>query len=83
MAICPICKSADAEEIQTDFFYGKTFRCPKHGEFDVASAVLSSPDLMNAPPNEWESALRMAAEKAIALSRPRILEYDFHNRKPP
>ena len=81
MAICPICRSA-AEEIQTDFFYGKTFRCPKHGEFDVASAVLSTPDLMTARPSEWEAALKQASEKAIKGSRPRILLYDFHDRKP-
>ena len=82
MPICPICKSA-AEEIQAGFFYGKTFRCPKHGEFDVASAVLSTSVLMNARQNEWEAALETASEKAIKGLRPRILLYDFYDRLPP
>ena len=81
MAICPICRS-DAEEIQVGFFYGKTFRYPKHGEFDVASTVLSTAALMNAPGHEWEAALKEAVEKAIEGSRPRILLYDFHDQKP-
>ena len=35
MATCPICKS-DAEEIESGFIDGKTFRCAKHGEFQVS-----------------------------------------------
>ena len=40
IATCPICKS-DAQEIEPGVFDGKTFRCPKHGEFDVTGSVLS------------------------------------------
>jgi hypothetical protein len=79
MATCPICKS-DAEEVNAGFFYGKTFRCPKHGEFDVAISVLTDPALLNASMNEWESALAIALGKAIKGARPRILQYDFHDR---
>ena len=35
MATCPICKS-DAEEVKSGFIDGKTFRCAKHGEFQVS-----------------------------------------------
>ena len=77
-SICPICKSA-AEEVKAGFFYGKTFRCPKHGVFDVAGSVLSNPAVKNASLNEWEAALKTASGKAIQGSRPRILIYDFHD----
>jgi hypothetical protein len=46
MAICPICKS-NAEEIESGFMDGKTFRCAKHGEFQVSDSVLSVPALMD------------------------------------
>jgi hypothetical protein len=51
MAICPICKS-DAEEIESGFMDGKTFRCAKHGEFQVSDSV------------QWEAALKHAAWRA-------------------
>jgi hypothetical protein len=38
MATCPICQSA-AEEIEQGFFDGKTFRCPKHNDFQVSDTV--------------------------------------------
>jgi hypothetical protein len=46
------------------FFDGKTFRCPKHREFQVADSVLSTPALMKADSNQWESALKKAAGRA-------------------
>jgi hypothetical protein len=76
MATCPICKS-DAEEIEPEFFDGTTFRCPKHGEFQVADSVLKTPALMDADSNQWESALKKATGRAAAGGRPRILTYDF------
>ena len=39
MAICPICRS-DAEMVESSFVDGKTFRCAKHGEFQVSNSVL-------------------------------------------
>jgi hypothetical protein len=47
MATCPICKS-DVEEIESGFIDGKTFRCAKHGEFQVSDSVLNVPALMDA-----------------------------------
>ena len=41
MATCPICKS-DAEEIKLGFIDGKTFRCAKHGEFQVSQTRCST-----------------------------------------
>jgi hypothetical protein len=51
MATCPICQSA-AEEIEQGFFDGKTFRCPKHNDFQVSDTVLSKPALMAAARNQ-------------------------------
>ena len=55
MATCPICKS-DAEEIESGFIDGKTFRCAKHGEFQVSDSVLNVPALMDADTSQWETA---------------------------
>ena len=63
-SICPICKSA-AEVIETDYSDGKTFRCQKHGEFDVAETVLDTPIFMNARLDDWEAALKTASDQAI------------------
>ena len=78
MPACPICKLS-AAEIQNDFFHGKTYRCPKHDEFDVASQVLQSPTHMDAGSNNWEAALRSASEKATIGSRPLIRLFDFYD----
>jgi hypothetical protein len=75
MATCPICKSS-AEEIEPGFD-GKTLRCPRHGEFEVADTVFRVVDLMNADTRKWETALEAAAKKARPGARPRILTYDF------
>jgi hypothetical protein len=76
MATCPICKS-DAEEIESGFIDGKTFRCAKHGEFQVSDSVLNVPALMDADTSQWETALKNAARRADPGLRPRILSYDF------
>jgi hypothetical protein len=76
MAICPICQSA-AEEIDQGFFDGKTFRCPKHNDFQVSDTVLSNPALMAAARNQWEAALIKATNRADAGARPRIFTDDF------
>jgi hypothetical protein len=72
----PICKS-DAEEIKSGFIDGKTFRCAKHGEFQVSDSVLNVPALMDADTSQWETALKNAAWRADPGLRPRILSYDF------
>ena len=77
-ATCPICTSA-AEQIETEGPGTKTFSCQTHGEFDVSTAVLTSRSHMQASPNEWETALKIAAKNAAAGKRPRILKYDFHD----
>jgi hypothetical protein len=76
MATCPICKS-DAEEVKSGFIDGKTFRCAKHGEFQVSDSVLSVPALVDADATQWEAALKNAAWRADPGVRPRILSYDF------
>ena len=76
MATCPICRS-DAEEIEPGVFDGKTFRCPKHGEFDVTGSVLGVRTHMAADSNQWEAALKKAVSRAAAGKRPRTLTYDF------
>ena len=81
MAICPICKIT-ASEIQKDFFFGKTYRCPRHKEFDVMAQVLESSTHMKASSNEWEAALERASEKATNRSRPLIRLFDFYDWKP-
>ena len=81
MAICPICKYA-AKEIQIDFYFGKTYRCPRHDEFDVVTQVLNSPDHMKAGSKQWEAALKRASEKATNGERPRIRLYEFYDWTP-
>ena len=79
MPACPVCKFS-AKEIEKDFFYGKTYLCPRHGEFDVTLQVLESPIHMHASPNDWEAALRKASEKAAPIgSRPIIRLFDFYD----
>ena len=56
---------------------GKTFRCAKHGEFQVSDSVLNVPALMDADTSQWETALKNAAWRADPGLRPRILSYDF------
>ena len=81
MTKCPICESA-AEEIAAGYLDGKTFRCQKHGVFDVTGPVLNSPGLMKSGSGDWETALKMASAQAIEGSRPRITMYDFHDLPP-
>ena len=76
MATCPICKS-DAEEIEPGAFDGKTFRCPKHAEFDVTGSVLSVRAHMAADTAQWEAALKKARGRVFGGKRPRIVTYDF------
>jgi hypothetical protein len=73
---CPICKSL-AQEIEPGFFDGKTFRCPKHGEFQVADTVYCVKGCMDAGSDRWEAALKRATGRTSAGARPRILTYDF------
>jgi hypothetical protein len=76
MATCPICKS-EAQEIESGFFDGKTFLCPKDGDFDVANSVFAEPALMAAGSDRWEAALKKATNRAAAGRRPRIVTHDF------
>jgi hypothetical protein len=76
MAICPICKSI-SEQIEPGLRDGKTYRCPKHDEFDVTDTVLQSSDLMNANATKWETALERARERALPGKRPRIRTNHF------
>ena len=81
MTTCPICKSV-AEEIEPGHFDGRTYRCPKHREFDVADSVLETPRLMDASTTEWEMALKRAKDKSSPGTRPRILTYHFAGGTP-
>ena len=58
------------------------FRCPKHGIFDVAAAVLESARHMSASEDDWDTVLKKARDKAVSRARPRILKYDFHDLPP-
>jgi hypothetical protein len=74
MATCPICRS-EAQEIELGFLDGKTFRCPKHDDFDVSDTALTT--RLSASSNEWEAALKKATSRASAGKRPKILDLDF------
>ena len=80
MTICLVCKNPTAKEIELRFLDGKTYRCPKDGEFNVSDSVLQTPKHMNASTAEWEAALQRAKEKAARGARPRILTYHFDSR---
>jgi len=64
-----------AQEINKGMFDGTTFRCPTHGEFEVADTVLKTKRI--ATTEQWENALGLAKRRAKPNSRPRILTYDF------
>lgn len=75
MARCPICQS-EAQEIEPGTFIdGKWFRCPTHKDFGVSDTALTT--RMNATSDEWEAALKKAANRADAGKRPKILDLDF------
>jgi hypothetical protein len=74
MLICPICKS-EAEEIEPGTFDGVWFRCLKHREFGVSNTALKT--RKDAEPEQWESALKKATERAGEGNRPKILDLDF------
>jgi hypothetical protein len=73
MLICPICK-AEAEEIEPGID-GVWFRCLKHREFGVSDTALKT--RKDAEPEQWESALKKAIERAGEGNRPKILDEDF------
>lgn len=75
MVSCPICK-AEAEEIEPGTFVdGTWFRCLKHREFGVSDTALKT--RKDAEPEQWESALKKATERAGEGNRPKILDLDF------
>jgi hypothetical protein len=74
MTKCPICKSA-AEEIEPDFFDGKTFRCRKHNEFAVTDSALRTH--VNDTVDQWEAAFKRAKDHVAVGARPRISHYSF------
>jgi hypothetical protein len=74
MAICPVCKS-EAEVIDPGTFDGVWFRCLKHREFGVSDTALKT--RKDASPEQWESALKRATERAGEGTRPKIHGTDF------
>jgi len=74
MTTCPVCK-LEAQDIEPGFFDGKTFRCPKHGDFDVSDTALTT--RLSASSDEWEAALNKATTRVGAGKRPKILDLDF------
>jgi hypothetical protein len=73
MTKCPVCKS-EAQFIVPRVIGGKSFRCPKHEDFDVSDTVFST--RATATSAEWERALKNAINRAGA-KRPKIIDGDF------
>ena len=75
---CPVCDNATAEDISPLIFDGRTFRCPKCGEFNIVSSVydvggLKALDFIRAKrrPGSGPSFTPLLGK------RPRITTYDL------
>ena len=74
---CPVCDNATAEDISPLIFDGRTFRCPKCGEFNIVSSVYDVGGLKALDFIKRKDALARAKLHALLGKRPRITTYDL------
>jgi hypothetical protein len=77
---CPICKTRAEPLDKVSIADG--FECGNHGRFRVASSVLDTPALMQAPSERWEQALAWAKRRQLGEWAPTITTYDFEVGSP-
>jgi hypothetical protein len=73
---CPICKSSVQELPRTGHATG--YRCPTHGDFEVADTVFAEDKAKDYTREQWEAALEKAEERAEPDSWPLIITDDFY-----
>ena len=73
---CPVC-DAPAQDITVPTFDGKTFRCPRCGDFDVSGTVLSGALLAQYDRQSRIAILERPKEMVHGGKRPMITTYAF------
>jgi hypothetical protein len=73
--VCPICKSPAQEELDRTGD-AINFHCPTHGDFKVADDALA--EAKDYPPEQWETALDKAEQRAEPDAWPLIIVDDFY-----
>ena len=58
---CPVCNDPATEDITSRTFYGKTFRCPNCGEYDIVGSVYEYGALKALEPAKRKDALGVPA----------------------
>ena len=74
---CPVCENAAAEDITSNTFAGKAFRCPVCGEYDIVGSVYEPGALKALPKDKRQDALERATLVTTICKRPRITRYDL------
>ena len=73
---CPVC-NALAQDITTDVFEGKSFRCFSCGDFDVVGSVYEPGALKALDLSRRKDALARAQLVAMIGERPKITTYEL------
>lgn len=74
---CPVCNDPATEDITSRTFYGKTFRCPSCGEYDIVGSVYEPGALKALEPVKRQEVLHIARQLAPLGQRPRMTTYDL------
>jgi hypothetical protein len=69
---CPVCADANAKDITAHDFDGKSFRCPKCGDYDVAGSVWDPCKLQDLALEQRLVALTKAKRFAEPNKRPLV-----------
>ena len=74
---CPICGSADAEDISVQTFDGKSIRCDSCGDYDISFSVYDPNTLADMDLERRIAALNRAKQSKGEKIRPMIMTYDL------
>ncbi len=74
---CPICGSADAEDISVQTFDGKSIRCDYCGDYDISGSVYEPNTLAGMDLERRIDALNRAKQSKGEKIRPMIMTYDL------
>ncbi len=74
---CPICDSADAEDITVQTFDGKTIRCDYCGDYDISGSVYEANTLAGMYLERRIAALHRAKQSKGEKIRLMIMTYDL------
>ena len=74
---CPICGSADAEDISVQTFDGKSIRCDYCGDYDISGSVYEPNTLAGMDLERRIAALHRAKQSKGEKIRLKIMTYDL------